>query len=150
MCGLLFLCSVSVCVFIICFRLFHGPELNLSLNWWGNILSKASQSSYMFQFCSQSPNCPLPVVVKHVYHTLLKGDAGPGDKNEHVSVSLHAAGFSREKSVLSWSQLRFNRKNIEVRQLCSLKMALNIFKRGILMRKPYQNVKEKNMKHFVI
>ena len=54
----------------------------------------------MFQFRSQSPNVPIPVVVKHVNHTLLKEDVGPGDKNEHVSVSL-PAGFSGGKSVLS-------------------------------------------------
>ena len=52
------------------------------------------QSSYMFQFCSQSPNSPLPVVDKHVYQPLAKGTLALGAGI--VSVSLHA-GFSREK-----------------------------------------------------
>ena len=36
------------------------------------------QSSYMFQFCSQSPNSPLPVVDKHVYQPLVKGTGALG------------------------------------------------------------------------
>ena len=54
-------------------------------------------SSYMFQFCSQSPNSPLPEVGKHVYQPLVKGTRALGTRiNKHVSVSLYA-GFSREK-----------------------------------------------------
>ena len=52
------------------------------------------QPSYMFQFCSQSPNSPLPVVDKHVYQPLVKGTRALG--TGIVSVSLHER-FSRGK-----------------------------------------------------
>ena len=37
-------------------------------------------SSYMFQFCSQSPSSPLPVVGKHVYQPLVKGTRALGTR----------------------------------------------------------------------
>ena len=38
------------------------------------------------------PQCSLPMVGKHIYRPLVKGDAGTGDTNGHFPVSLHLAG----------------------------------------------------------
>ena len=57
------------------------------------------QSSYMFQFCSQSPISPLPVIGKYVYQPLVKGtwDLGTGIKVFQSPCMPDSAG----KSVLS-------------------------------------------------
>ena len=85
-------------------------------------------SSYMFQFCSQRPSSPLPVLEKHVYQPLVKGTRALGTRINMFQ--FPCMQDSEGKSVLSL----INRKNIEARQLCLLKTALNIFEKGVLMQ----------------
>ena len=64
------------------------------------------QSSYMFQFCSESPNSPLPVVGKHVYQPLVKGTWALGTRINMFQ--FPCMQDSAGKSVLSWHQLLVN------------------------------------------
>ena len=110
--------------------------INLSLNCRGKSLSKATQSIVYVSILYAEPE-----------FSFTSGRETRVDKNEHVSVSLHA-GFSRRKGVMSWRQLRFNRKDVEVKHLCLLKNGIKYFRKGIFNAKTLSDCKSEKYEAF--